>query len=249
VYWDVPVWRPLPVASCGTWVDVKPIIVESKKTDLELLAVRFVDPGHPDEKLGPRYRVWFRNNSDEPLLQPFNVVLFAGNDENLRADLPHAGVRVKSMEANDVQSVDIRLPFDVLSMGRDAEGKPAPFAILHVLVDANREVEETTRADNGARLAPADVFPVDPAAFELEPAVASPGKEVLLAGEGLGPQPGQILVIVNGQELEAEVIGWYDLGVRFTLPEVALAGPTDAEVLVVRGDGAATNPLQMKLDP
>ena len=31
--------------------------------DLQLLAVRFVDPGHPDQKLGPRYRVWFRNNS------------------------------------------------------------------------------------------------------------------------------------------------------------------------------------------
>ena len=58
--------------------------------DLQLLAVRFVDPGHPEEKLGPRYRVWFRNNSDRRSTQPFNVMLFAGNDDQLTADLPAA---------------------------------------------------------------------------------------------------------------------------------------------------------------
>ena len=40
---------------------------------LQLLAVRFVDPGHPEEKTGPRYRVWFRNNSDLAIDKPFDV--------------------------------------------------------------------------------------------------------------------------------------------------------------------------------
>ena len=100
-----------------------------------------------------------------------------------------------------------------------------------------------------SRLSPAEVLPVDPAAFELQPTVAAAGGEVLLAGEGLGPQPGQVLLVVNGKEAEAEVLGWYDLGVRFTLPRVEAPGAVDAEVIVVRGDGAASNPLQIKLAP
>jgi hypothetical protein len=248
-YYEIPDWRPLPVVVCGTWVNVPPVIVEAHQTDLELLAVRFVDPGHPEENLGPRYRVWFRNNSDEPVTQPFNVVLFASNDGKLVAGLPQAGVRVASIEANDTQSVDIRLPIEVYRMGRDANGKPAPFSTLHVLVDANREISETTRADNGAQLVPAEILPVDPAVFEVEPAAASAGNEILLAGEGLGPQPGQVLVVVDGKEIDAEILGWYDLGVRFTMPKTNLAIPTNAEVVVIRGDGAASNPLPINLKP
>jgi hypothetical protein len=248
-YWAIPAWTPLPVVACGTWVDVKPVLAAVAQVDLELLAVRFVDPGHPEENLGPRYRVWFRNNSNQPVTRPFAVVLMAGSDANLAAGLPQAGVRVTSIEANDVQSVDIRLPIKVLAMARDAAGKPAPFSALHVLVDANRELADTARANNGARLSPAEILPVDPAAFELQPVLAAPGAEVLLAGEGFGPQPGQVLLVVNGKEVEAEILGWYDLGVRFTLPRIVLPGPVDAEVIAVRGDGAASNPLKIRLAP
>jgi hypothetical protein len=113
VYYDVPAWTPLPEVSCGTWVDLSPVAVEPTVTDLQLVAVRFVDPGHPEENLGPRYRVWFRNNGNRPITHPFNVVLLAGNDDRPVADLPQAGVRVASIEAGDVQSVDIRLPVEV----------------------------------------------------------------------------------------------------------------------------------------
>ena len=173
-----------------------------------------------------------------PIMQPFNVMLFAGNDDRLAADLPQAGVRVTAMEANDVQSVDIRLPMEVYTMGRDAQGKPAPFSILHVLVDANREIRKSTRNNNGARLIPAEILPVDPAAFEVDPVAAKPGREVLLAGEGLGPEPGQVLVHVGGKEMQGEILGWYDFGVRWTLPKLAIPAPTEAEVIVIRGDGA-----------
>ena len=250
VAWDVPVWQPLPEVSCGTWVDLKVLTIDNDQTDLQLVAVRFVDPGHPEENLGPRYRVWFRNVGNQPVTHPFDVVLFAGNDGDLVAGLPQAGVRVTSIEANDVQSVDIRLPADVLTMGRDAENKPAPFSTLHVLVDANREITlDSDRVNNGAHLAPAEVLPVDPAAFELEPSSAPGQSEVLLAGEGFGPQPGQVMLVVNGKEVEAEILGWYDLGVRFTLPKVSVQEPTEAEVMVVRGDGAASNPLKITLEP
>ncbi len=249
VYYEVPVWTPLPEVACGTWVDLRPQVVAEAVSDLQLLAVRFVDPGHPEEKLGPRYRVWYRNNGNQPITRPFNVMLFAANDARLAANLPQAGVRVTAVEANDIQSVDIRLPMEALAMNRDAEGKPAGFNMLHVLVDAQQEVPEANRADNGARLIPAEILPVDPAAFELDPGAAKPGAEVILAGEGLGPEPGQLLVHVNGVELQGEILGWYDLGVRWKLPAMAVAAPTEAEVIVIRGDGAATNPLKLTINP
>jgi len=248
VWWEVPVWAPLPVVTCGTWVDVEPVVV-GPEYDLQLLAIRFVDPGHPEEQLGPRYRVWFRNNSQEAVTQPFDVFLVASNGDALSSDLPEAGVRVTSIESGQVQSVDIRLPFEACSMAADDRGQPAPFTTLHALVDANREVTETSEANNGTRLAREAILPVDPAAFELEPTTASVGGEVVLAGEGFGPEPGQVLLHLGGIEMDVEILGWYDLGVRLALPNLPLAGPTQAELIVVRGDGAAANPLQITVAP
>jgi len=245
-WWDCPVWAPLPVVSSGTWVDVPVVRVE--QLDLQLLAVRFIDPGHPEEQLGPRYRVWFRNNSNLPITQPMNVMLFASNDNNLAADLPRAGVRVTSIEAGDVQSVDIRLPIEVYGMGPDADGQPTPFGVLHALVDADREIPETLRENNGAILAREDILPVDPAAFVVEPSSAAAGGELLIAGEGFGPQPGRVLVSLAGLELEGEILGWYDLGVRVKLPHLPLAKAAEAELVVIRGDGAAANPLKITIE-
>jgi hypothetical protein len=249
VYWETPAWTPLPEVACGTWVDLKPIELPPDDSDLQLVAVRFVDPGHPEEKLGPRYRVWFRNNGSQPIHQPFNVIALAGNDERIAADAPQSGARVTAIEPGDIQSVDIRLPPEVYAMGRDAQGNPAPFRTLQVLVDANQEIAETTKANNGTRLAPADILPVDPAAFELKPKTAKASEEILLAGEGFGPQPGRILVQVNGREMDGEILGWYDLGVQWTLPKLALTAPVEADVVVIRGDGAASNPIKITIAP
>jgi len=243
VYWDTPVFVVLPETPSGAWVDLKPVEVAPSQIDVQLVAVRFVDPGHPEEKQGPRYRVWLRNNSAEPISQPFHVVLLAASNEKLSDDLPQAGVRIDAIGAGEIQSVDIRLPAEVYAMNRDALGRSAPFSNLHVLVDADRQLNDIDRTNNGACLTPADILPVDPVAFELAPATAKPGDTVILAGEGLGPEPGQVLVLVEGKELEAEIQGWYDLGVRWTVPQAAASG--EAQVIVIRGDGVATNPVKL----
>ena len=54
---------------------------------------------------------------------------------------------------------------------------------------------------------------------------------------------------MNGQNTEALIQGWYDLGIRFTVPTYMLTGTVEAEVLVVRGDGAVSNPLDIQLAP
>ena len=245
---ECPVWHPLPVVTCGTWVDVDPVVV-GPQFDLQLLAVRFVDPGHPQQQLGPRYRIWFRNNSDLPITQPFDVLLLASKDVELAGNLPRAGVRVTAVEAGGVQSIDVRLPVEVYQMGLDALEQPIAFTTLHVLVDANREVPEAFQENNGERLAVADILPVDPSAFEVTPGEAAAGSEIMLAGEGFGPEPGQVLVHLGGLELEGEIAGWYDLGVRLTLPKLPLAGPTKGEVIVIRSDGAAANPIPVTVMP
>lgn len=248
VYWHYPVWHPLSAVVCGTWVDVAPVAV-GPQHDLQLLAVRFVDPGHPDENLGPRFRIWFRNNSQLPVTRPLSVMLLAANDAVPADGLPQAGVRVTAVEAGETQAVDIRLPIEALGMGIDEQGAPAAFSMLHVLVDAHNELPEISEVNNGTVLPVAEVLPVDPAAFELEPVSSPAGGEVLLAGEGFGPQPGRVLVKLGQLELEGEILGWYDLGVRVRLPQIHLVSPAQAELIVIRGDGAAANPLAVTITP
>ncbi|MDC0176405.1 hypothetical protein OAJ60_05680, partial [Planctomycetaceae bacterium] len=102
VIWTYPTWISLPVVSSGTWVDVAPARATGR--DLQLLAVRFVDAGHPDQKLGPRYRVWFRNNSDKKIRDDFNVMLLASNDREPSRDIPQAGVEVDKIDAGAIQT-------------------------------------------------------------------------------------------------------------------------------------------------
>jgi hypothetical protein len=117
------------------------------------------------------------------------------------------------------------------------------------VVNAHRTVAEYDMENNGAALAADQVMLVDPAIFAADPDSTVPGAEVVLAGEGFGPVPGQVLVFVGGKELEGEIIGWYDLGVQFQLPNVALAAPTAAEIVVIRSDGVASNPLPVTIGP
>lgn len=247
VHWNTPVWRPLPIVVCGTWIDVPPVVVQ--QADLQLLAVRFVDSGHPEQELGPRYRVWLRNNTPYSLEQPFNVMLLASNDRNAIAGRPEAGVRLNRMEAGETQVVDIRLPYASQAMGFDEDGRRIPFEFLHVLVDSHNEIGEAFKDNNGLALNRGDVYPVDPAAFAADPAVGPSGRVMTIAGEGFGPEPGQALVVIGGEEVQAEILGWYDLGVQVRLPDFVMGSDAAAEVLIVRGDGAAANPVDIEISP
>lgn len=245
--WSYPVWTPMPVVTCGTWVDV-PTVVVNAGYDVQLLAVRFVDPGHPEQQLGPRYRVWLRNNSPVAIQQPFNLVAYASNDREPGTGLPEVGLRIQGMEAGQIQSVDVRLPVEANTLFVDAEGRNVPFQFLHVISDSHREIPEAFEENNGAVMARGDILPVDPALFaaDSEQTIVS-GSVVSLAGEGFGPEPGQVLVNVGGVEYQAEIVGWYDLGVQVRLNGITLASNVPAELVVVRGDQAASNPLTVNL--
>ncbi len=244
-----PVWRPLPKVSCGTWIDVSRCVVTAG-VDLQLLAVRFVDNGHPEQNLGPRYRVWFKNDSPVPIREPFSVLLLASNAPTPAVEpLPQAGVVVPWMEIAEIKAVDIRLPLAANRLGVTPDGNHVPFAYLHVLVDAHQHIRETAKENNGAVLDRKEILPVDPAAFSTDLTVAAPKSLLTIAGEGFGPEPGQVVVSVYGHQAQAEIHGWYDLGIQFAVPNFDLTKPVDAEVLVGRGDGALSNPLTVRLVP
>lgn len=247
VWWDCPTWEPLPIVTCGTWVDVPPMTVAD--TDMQMLAVRFVDAGHAQQERGPRYRVWFRNNSPYTIDSGFNVMLLASEDPELLVNRSEAGVRVDRIEAGQVMSVDIRLPEEVNFCSLDETGNPAPFRFLSVQIDSHNELVDTFQMNNGVTLARGDVLPIDPASFASDPLGTTGGAVINIAGEGFGPEPGQVLVQIEGVELQGEIEGWYDLGVRIRLPEMSLTSSVMANVVVIRGDGAAANPLAIEIAP
>jgi hypothetical protein len=225
------------------------VVVQPQQFDLQILAVRFVDAGHPDQKLGPRYRVWLRNNSVQDIASPLNVTLFASNKDQPLDDSPQAGIRVESIAAEETQAIDIRLPWEAYEMGRDSDGRLLPFQQLHVLVDSHHEIAETSETNNGVVLDREDILPVDPAAFSTDVDTVVTGESISIAGEGLGPEPGQVLLYVKELELQLEVHGWYDLGVRAKVPILPLAEASEAQLVVVRGDSVASNPLKITLVP
>ena len=236
----------MPVCYCGTWVDV-PVVQVTNGIDVQLLAVRFVDGGHPEKGYGPRYRVFFRNNSNVAINQPFDVLTYASNSELPAAGMPQMGVRVTAMRAGETQSVDLRLPADVNSLSTTVDGETTPFHFLHVIVDARRELVEANKTNNGVVLDRQRILSVDPAVFSAALNGASEGATINIAGEGFGPEAGQVLVTLKGVETPVEIQGWYDLGVQIRVPKISAEDALRCDVTVIRGDKAASNPAPVKM--
>ena len=176
-------------------------------------------------------------------------MLLASNTREASGNIPQAGVEIDNIEAGAIRTVDIRLPFEASTLARDSKDRAVPFRFLHVLVDSHQDVDESFEENNGIVLARGDVLPVDPASFSTNVTSAAPGSMVNVAGEGFGPEPGEVIVHINGLELQAEIYGWYDLGVHIKLPALPVATETQAEIVVVRGDGAVSNPVQVLIVP
>ena len=93
------------------------------------------------------------------------------------------------------------------------------------------------------------MLPIDPATFSTNLTSGAPGTMINIAGEGFGPEPGEVILYVNKLELQAEIHGWYDLGIQIKLPGLPLAAEANTEIVVVRGDGAVSNPVPFLMLP
>jgi hypothetical protein len=148
-----------------------------------------------------------------------------------------------------VQSLDIRLPREAMTMGRTAEGKPQPFSMLFAMVDSQHQWAETDEQNNLMALERARIRLVELKVMELEPKSAAAGADIVLIGEGFGPRPGEVRLEVSGLKLRADIQVWRNVGTRVRLPNLLLAGPVQARLLVVRQDGQTAEPLNVRINP
>jgi hypothetical protein len=130
-------------------------VVESG-IDVEFTSIRQLDAGDASKNLAPAYRVWFHNNSDVDINQPFDVAILGSTDGHLATNLPYASVRVDGMAADETMSVDIRLPIEAMTMDT-AGGQPAAYSYLHTIVDSQNELVETNKANNLSVYASKDI--------------------------------------------------------------------------------------------
>jgi hypothetical protein len=130
--------------------------VEIGGIDVQFTSIRQLDAGDPSKNLAPAYRVWFTNNTDVDINQPFDVAILAANSTTLSQGLPYAAVRVDGMAAGETMSADIRLPIEAMSMTGN-NGQPAAFTYLHTIVDSQNELVETNKQNNLAVFARQDI--------------------------------------------------------------------------------------------
>ena len=132
------VFRPHPLVSVAFLIlAVCPAAKEEEPADepecfdLELSDVRLVDSGSFERKAGPRYRLTYRNRGTTTTPKfHVSVAVDAGTKFTEQAEI--VTVEVIGVKPGKSQSVDVRLPVEVLTMGTAADGKPAPSKPQHV---------------------------------------------------------------------------------------------------------------------
>jgi hypothetical protein len=217
--------------------------------DLELIAIRFVDLGFPHKKLGPAYRVRFRNAGSDDTTAPFWIALAADNGQQPTHAAKSASRQIAQLKAGGELSVDIRLPWEVMTMGSDSTGRAVPFSTLFVSLDTLGQIAETDERNNAARLARGEIPEVSPMLFGTDRGKLSAGDTVILLGEGLGPRAGGVAMELAGVAIPLETCGWHHRGVQVRLPAFPFAKAVDVKFAVTRHDGASARPLVSVLFP
>jgi hypothetical protein len=111
-----------------------------------------LEAGDAAKKLGPTFRVWFRNNSSVAIDRPFSLTAMMLGDDSTEANLPRAGVRIGRMGAGQMMSVDVRMPIEAAQPG---------LPMLQVTVDSHREISETNKSNNTMTMKLAEIMPVE----------------------------------------------------------------------------------------
>jgi len=75
------------------------------------------------------------------------------------------------------------------------------------------------------------------------------GSTITLQGEDLGEFAGQLVVQIDKISLPAQLNDWQVDSVNATLPMLGLAGPTKAQLWMVKADGAVASNMAVELIP
>jgi hypothetical protein len=152
---------PQPAAASRD--DVQPVKKSSSDDaalDIALTDVRLVDAGSLERNVGPRYRLFIKNTGtiETPKFH-VSVAVDAGNELTSAAEL--VTVEAVGMRPGKTQTVDVRLPVEVLKMSIDETGKAAPFKVFAAVVDSDGDLAEAN-ADNNVWMSARDqIKPVE----------------------------------------------------------------------------------------
>jgi hypothetical protein len=118
-----------------------------KAFDIELLEVRLIDAGSFERKAGPRYRLSYRNNGQVESPK-FLVTVAVDAGEKLTETAEIVTVEAVGVKPGKTQSVDVRMPVEVLTMAMAKDGRFVPFKLLAAIVDSDDSLEETNEDNN-----------------------------------------------------------------------------------------------------
>jgi hypothetical protein len=215
------------------------------KFPIELVDVRLIDIGNAAEGQGPRFRVVIKNVMPFPLDKPFEVLASAGISAEASPELPTGVQGVEKLGPGEIAPVEVRLPAESMAMAYPGREAPAPFSVLHVLIAGPKNALGSSSITKLASLPLGDVRLTDLVVAAPADGVAAVGMPLELQGEGFGPVVGQVELNVAGLKLNAEVLGWSELGIAVRMPELALTAPTPVQLVVKRVDGKAAQPLTL----
>ena len=115
--------------------------------DIELTDVRLVDAGSLERNVGPRYRLFYRNNGNVEAPK-FHASVAVDVGEKLTETAEIVTVEAVGLKPGRSQTVDVRLPVEVLKMAIDYQGRPAPFNALLALIDSDDDLKENNKENN-----------------------------------------------------------------------------------------------------
>ena len=129
-------------------IDVKPVEpAVQPDMDLELIDVQLVAAGSREAKAGPSFKVTVRN-AGKRNLDKFLVSLVACRDAQIDSNSVHASTAVEELAAGAETSLTVTLPFEAMSLNRDAQGRTAPYKSLVAAVDSDERISEGNEENN-----------------------------------------------------------------------------------------------------
>ncbi len=214
---------------------------------LQLADLRLVDPGDASQDIGPRFRVFFRNNAPG-FSQPFDLVVAAGLDNKFTPAMPQAIERISSIAPGQAISADIRLPAECLALPGSGP-KPSPFSTVFVLVRSQANLLGAAQLNTLVALPASSIRQVNISLLRPNSVVVPIGATLTLTGEGFGLTPGQVFLNLNGLSLAAQIVQWGPLGIRVQLPTLPLAASAPGELRIIRNDGQTAPILPLRVNP
>src|SRR5262249_5582766 len=115
--------------------------------DLELLDIRLVDAGSLTSGVGPRFRLFCRNNGT--LEAPkFHVSVMADLGSVLSEKAHLVTVESVGIKPGKTQTVDVQMPLEVLKMTGANDRWARPFDLLGAMLDSDESLTETNEKNN-----------------------------------------------------------------------------------------------------